>query len=168
MVLIREAKQTDLPAILAIYNKAIAETTAVWRIQKQKILDLEKWFIEHKNNKFPVLVAEKDKAVIGFASYGKFRNGEGYLRTVEHSVYIATDHRNKGVGKKLIENLIQKAKQNKIYIIVGAIENSNQASHSLHLSLGFKNYGTLPKVGKKFNKWLDLTLYLLTLDDNDK
>src|SRR5579864_4938864 len=92
-VAVRAAAETDLPAVLAIYNDAVLKTTAIWN---DAIVDLDnrrQWFEGRRRQGYPVLVATSGDAVIGYASFGDFRAFDGYRFTVENSVYVAENAR---------------------------------------------------------------------------
>ncbi len=155
--LIRDATEADLAAIRDIYNHAVEHTTAIWN---ETVVDLDnrrEWFAMRRARGFPVLVAEKDGKIAGYASYGDWRAFEGFRHTVEHSVYVEKDHQGAGIGKQLMTALIKRAGENGIHVMIAGIEAGNQASIALHEKLGFRNGGTFHEVGTKFGRWLDLT-----------
>jgi phosphinothricin acetyltransferase len=156
-VLVRDATEADLPAIRDIYNHAVEHTTAIWN---ETLVDLENrrdWFRTRKGRGFPVIVAEKDGKVAGYASYGDWRAFDGYRHTVEHSVYVDKDCRGAGIGELLIRALIDKAAEANVHVMIAGIEAENAASIKLHEKLGFRISGTFSEVGTKFGRWLDLT-----------
>jgi phosphinothricin acetyltransferase len=114
-----------------------------------------------------VLVAVEGDAVLGFASYGTFRPWEGYKHTVEHSVYVDATVRGKGVGRILLGALIAHATVAGRHVMVAGIDASNAVSIKLHAALGFTMIGTLMQVGRKFDRWLDLTFMQLMLAPGD-
>ncbi|MGI9133356.1 MAG: GNAT family N-acetyltransferase, partial [Rhodoferax sp.] len=99
-----------------------------------------------------------------FGSYGTFRAWPAYKYTVEHSVYVHQDHRGQGLGLQLMRALIDVARQRDVHAMVGGIDASNASSIGLHQRLGFRHVGTLPQVGFKFGRWLDLAFYQLLLE----
>lgn len=153
---IRDATVADLPAIMDIYNDAVLNTTAIWNDNVVDLKNREDWFSARMARRFPVLVAEIDGGVMAYASYGDWRAFEGFLRTVEHSVYVHGDARGRGLGRLLMEALIRRAQNGDIHVMVGCIEAQNAASIRLHEGLGFRTVGTFSEVGKKFGRWLDL------------
>ncbi len=156
-VLLRDATEADLPEIRDIYNHAVEHTTAIWN---ETVVDLDnrlEWFRMRMARGFPVLVAEKDGRIAGYASYGDWRAFEGFRHTVEHSVYVEKDHQGAGIGKQLMQALISRAGENGIHVMIAGIEAGNKASIALHEKLGFRNGGTFHEVGTKFGRWLDLT-----------
>jgi phosphinothricin acetyltransferase len=158
MPLIRAATEADLPDILAIYNDAVAHSTAIWNETLVDLEDRRGWFEERQRRDFPVLVAEENGRVVGYASFGDFRPFEGYRITCEHSVYVAEDARRRGVGTALVAALIEEARRQGKETMVGAIDAANADSIGLHEKLGFVEVGRLPGVGTKFGRRLDLVL----------
>ncbi|NGO63421.1 N-acetyltransferase [Rhizobium daejeonense] len=162
-VLIRDAVEADLPAIRDIYNHAVEHTTAIWN---EVLIDVDNrrvWLELRRAKGFPVLVAEKDGKVAGYASYGEWRAFDGYRHTVEHSVYVDKDCRGAGIGKKLMLDLIARAKAADMHVMIAAIEAENKASIALHERLGFRLVGIHREVGIKFGRWLDLAAMELRL-----
>ena len=121
-----------------------------------------------KDEHYPLFVIQEDWSakVAGFAEYSAFRNFSGYKHTVEHSVYIAPEFFKKGLGRRLLQHLIDHAKEHDIKVMVAAIDHANLASIHLHLKLGFKQTGYMPQVGQKFGEWRDLVLMQLNFNDH--
>ncbi|GGF99340.1 N-acetyltransferase [Rhizobium wenxiniae] len=161
--IIRDAAQADLHGIMEIYNDAVLNTTAIWNETLVDIDNRRAWFDARKAKGFPVIVAQLDGEVAGYASYGDWRAFDGYRFTVEHSVYVHKSFRGHGLGRKLMEELIARAASNGVHVMIAAIESENQASIALHNALGFRIAGTFSEVGTKFGRWLDLTCMELKL-----
>ncbi len=161
---VRPATDTDLPAVLAIYNDAVANTTAIWNDNLVDLDNRRAWLDERTGKGFPVLVACLDGEVAGYASYGDWRMWDGYRHTVEHSIYVRSDLQRRGVGGALLAALIAAARAGGKHAMIAGIEAGNVASLRLHERFGFKAVGTFPQVGTKFGRWLDLTMMQLTLD----
>ncbi|WP_377295736.1 GNAT family N-acetyltransferase [Rhizobium sp. SGZ-381] len=156
-LLIRDATPADLDAIRDIYNDAVANTTAIWNDTLVDLDNRRDWYAARMARGFPVLVAEVDGVIGGYASYGDWRAFEGFRHTVEHSIYVEKDHRGLGLGRQLMQALIVRATERQIHVMVACIEAENHASIRLHESLGFRTTGTFFEVGTKFGRWLDLT-----------
>jgi len=154
---IRPATESDLPAILAIYNDAVENTTAIWNEKPADLANRKAWFLERTGKGFPVLVAEMD-GVIGYGSFGDFRPFDGYRVTVEHSVYVSKDARGQGAGEALLAALIAEASRMNKHNMIGGIDASNTPSLALHVKFGFEEVGRMPGVGEKFGRSLDLVL----------
>jgi len=155
-MLIREAREGDLEAILAITNDAILHTTAIWSLTPTTLEARRSWLEERRRQGYPVLVAAEGEEVLGFASYGDFRPWEGYRHTVEHSLYVERQCRGRGIGKALLARLIALAGEAGKHVMVAGIAGENAVSLRLHLALGFREAGRLHEVGCKFERWLDL------------
>jgi L-amino acid N-acyltransferase len=162
---IREAGTDDLEGILAIYNDAVANTTAIWNDVTVDRANRAAWLADRQRLGYPVLVAVDDAgAVLGYASFGDWRAWDGYRHTVEHSVYVQKDQRGAGIGTALMVALIERARAIGKHVLVAGIEAKNEVSIRLHERLGFEQVGHLRQVGTKFGAWLDLVFLQLTLD----
>ena len=166
--MIRDATEQDLPAIRDIYNDAVLNTTAIWNEQLVDLANRQAWFTARQAQRYPILVAVDNDEVTGYASFGDWRPFEGFRYSVEHSVYVRNDQRGKGLGPRLMQTLIERARAGGKHVMVAAIESSNQASLRLHERLGFMTTGQMPQVGIKFGRWLDLTFMQLTLNPGAK
>jgi L-amino acid N-acyltransferase len=153
---IRPATEDDLPRILEITNDAIANTTAVWSLTPVTLESRRKWFEDRRAKGFPVLAADDGTGLQGFATFGEFRPWEGYLHTVEHSVYVHASMRRRGIGRQLLAALIEEAEAMGMHAMIGGIEAGNVASIRLHQEFGFEEVGRLREVGRKFDRWLDM------------
>ncbi|MNO87105.1 N-acyltransferase YncA [compost metagenome] len=167
-LVIRDASDADLPGIRDIYNDAVRNTTAIWNEIEVDLDNRRDWFAGRRQQGFPVLVAEEGGEVVGYASYGPWRNFDGFRETVEHSVYVRDDQRGKGIGPQLMQALIVRARVQGLHVMVAAIESGNAASIRLHERVGFVTTGQMPQVGQKFGRWLDLTFMQLVLDPERK
>jgi len=177
---IRQARESDIPGILDIYNDAILTTTALYTYEPFTLAMMQQWFAEKTAKALPVLVAEDpagDKsstgildpaapAVAGFASYGPFRPWPAYKYSVEHSIYVHKDQRGKGIAKKLLRTLIDHATNANLHTIVAGIDSQNDVSINLHRQFGFKETGQIAQVGYKFGRWLDLVFMQLILEND--
>lgn len=162
--MIRDATEKDLPAIRDIYNDAVRNTTAIWNEQPVDLANRLAWFNARQAQGYPILVAVENDEVTGYSSFGDWRPFEGFRYSVEHSVYVRNDQRGKGLGPRLMQVLIERARSAGKYVMVAAIESGNQASIRLHERLGFVTTGQMPQVGIKFGRWLDLTFMQLSLN----
>ncbi len=164
-VVVRAATAGDVEAITRIYNHAVEHTTASWDLEPVSLDSRRQWFDEKQAGGWPVLVAEVAEQVVGWSTVGPFRPKDGYRHTVEHSVYVADGHRGMGLGRALLEPLIQACRQRGVRAIVGGLDAANTASLEFHRRLGFVESGRLPQVGRKFGRWLDLVFTVLVLED---
>lgn len=151
--------------ILAILNEAIANSTALYDYTPRTKESMVAWFENKRKGNFPVIGAVNEAGeLLGFASYGTFRAWPAYKYSVEHSIYVALEHRGKGLGKTLLQQIINSARSQQFHVLIGGIDSQNSASIQLHKRFGFSHAGTIKQVGFKFGRWLDLDFYQLILN----
>lgn len=154
-----DASEAHLPGIVAIFNHAVRETFSIWS-ETETTLDLRRAWLKARNSAgFPVIVAvdpAKPNEVLGYGSFGVFRDFPGYVKTVEHSVYVAPSAQRRGVGRAILEELVKRAQAKGLAAMVGGIDSANAGSIALHEQAGFEFQGNLKGVGRKFGKSLDL------------
>lgn len=151
---IRDYQITDCPAILDIINDAILNSTALYDYNVRTLYTQEAIFEEKIQKGFPVIVAEMNGEVVGFGYYSEFRFREAYKFTVEHSVYANKNCIGKGIGKLLLTELIERAKQQNLHTMIGVIDSENTNSIDFHKKFGFEEVGFIKESGFKFNRWL--------------
>ncbi len=157
-LIVRDATMDDAARILAIFNHAALNTTAVWTDDPSDLDSRRAWIRARQEAGYPVLVATDDGGVAGFASFGDFRPFPGYRHTVENSVYVDQHRHRSGVGRSLMTALIARAEAMQKHAMIAGIEAANVASLALHGALGFAEVARMPEVGCKFGRWLDLVL----------
>lgn len=153
---LRPATTADITQILAIVNHSIATSTANYHYQAQTLAEQTAWFESKLQHNFPVFVAVYQEQVMGFGTYGTFREKMGYQFTVEHSVYVQESQQGKGIGKAILNQLIIQARLEGYHVMVGGIDANNAESIAFHQKMGFEIVGHLKEVGFKFEHWLDL------------
>ncbi|WP_019144469.1 GNAT family N-acetyltransferase [Aeromicrobium massiliense] len=159
---VRSATASDVPAIWAIHNEAVAHSTAIWDETPVDLADREAWFAERTAAGYPVLVAERDGVVGGYATYGPWRPKTGYRHTVENSVYVHPGHQGHGLASALLDALVAQAHgADAVHRVVAMIEATNTLSIGLHERRGFREVGRMSEVGTKFGRWLDLAILQL-------
>ena len=152
-------------AILTIFNDAILNSTVIYEYQERSPESMIGWFSAKEAGQWPVIGIEADDGeLLGFASFGPFRPHAAFKYSVEHSVYVQREHRGQGIGPQLLRELIKRARQRSVHLLIGGIDADNQTSIALHERLGFIHAGTIRQAGFKFGRWLDLAFYQLTLD----
>jgi L-amino acid N-acyltransferase len=164
----RDATLGDMAAVCDLYNALIPSTTTAWTDSLESLDDRLAWFADQQRRGHPVLVAEDDTTVIGFTSYGSFRGDgkwPGYRFSVEHTIHVRESHWGGGVGRLLLETLIERAQAEGRHVMIGAVDGDNAASIRFHDRLGFTEVARMPQVGRKFDRWLDLVLMQRILDD---
>jgi phosphinothricin acetyltransferase len=163
IIQLRSADEPDLPSILEIYNDAILTTTAVYEYAPHTLAMRAAWYTDKVRLGIPVVVAESDGRVVGFASYGSFRAWPAYQYAVEHSIYVHPEFRRRGIAKLLLQRLIELVREKGMHTLIAGIDAENTHSISLHRSFGFVETGHFREVGFKFGKWLDLKFMQLML-----
>jgi len=154
---IRDARESDLPGLLAIYNDVIATSTAVYSYTPVSLEDRTQWWRARVGQGYPVLVALDESGVLGFSTFGDFRPWPGYRFTVEHSVHVRADYRGKGFGRQLIQVLFPRAAAMNVHMMIAHIDSAAAASLRLHEKLGFEQVGTFHEVGQmKSGQWLSV------------
>lgn len=150
--------------MLAIFNDAIAHSTALYDYKPRTADSMTGWFEAKSRGNYPVIGVEDEQGqLMGFASYGTFRGWPAYKYTVEHSVYVDARFRGQGVGRALLGAVIMAAEKQDYHVLVGGIDAANAISIKLHESLGFTACGVVRHAGFKFGRWLDLAFYQLIL-----
>lgn len=163
-VRVRPASSDDLPAILAIYNEAVLDTTATYDVEPRTLAHRVAWFEDHQESNLPVFVATAASGeVIGWSALNRYHDRFGYRFTVENSVYIAAAHRGRGVGRMLLAPLIEAARERGLHVILAGVDAENAASLRLHAAFGFEQVAHFKQVGHKFGRWLDVIFLQRTL-----
>lgn len=153
------------PAILAILNEAIVSSTALYDYRPRPPESMDSWFAAKRKGAFPVIGFEDaDGTLMAFGSYGSFRAWPAYKYCVEHSVYVHRDHRGRGLGRRVMQELLARARAQGLHALIGAIDSANAGSIALHESLGFTRVGLFPQIGFKFGRWLDVAFYQRLLE----
>jgi L-amino acid N-acyltransferase YncA len=146
--------------ILAIFNEAIANSTALYDYQPRNAEWMVGWFAAKTRGRYPVIGLESEAGeLLGFATFGMFRERPAYKYTVEHSIYLDARFRGQGHGRVLLEALINAAVDQDYHVMVGGVDASNAVSMRFHERMGFTHCGTIAQAGFKFGRWLDLAFY---------
>ena len=167
-IVIRAATSDDVAAITQIINALIGTTTYEWTEIPYSIDERRRWFRDKERTANPVLVAEDGGEVVGWATFGDFRDSRrwpGYRYTVEHSIHVAVSHWGRGVGRRLKIELANRARADGMRVMVAAIDSSNVRSIDFHVRMGFAEVGRMPQVGEKWGQRLDLVLMQHELDE---
>jgi L-amino acid N-acyltransferase len=167
-VLIRDAEERDLPRIVELVNAFLLTTTSEWTETLYTVPDRRVWLERHRQAADPVIVAEINGEVAGFACYGDFRDSQkwpGYRFVVEHTIHVDEKHWRGGVGRALIEALCQRAVLAGKRVMVAAVDGENAGSIRFHERCGFVEVARMPGIGFKFGRWLTLVLLQRRLGD---
>lgn len=161
---IRPYRKEDAQTIVAIINYNILHSTALYDYHPRTLALQEAIFEDKLKKGFPVIVAVINEKVVGFGYYSEFRFREAYRFTVEHSVYVDNDYHGKGIGKIIMENLIDLAKKQHLHTMIAVIDSENQGSVTFHEQFGFKTVAVLKETGFKFDRWLHSQIMQLILE----
>ncbi len=155
MLTIRKAILEDLAAITETYNEAILQTVATFDTEPKSVEEQTTWFANH-DSKHPILVAEQDGIVTGWASLSKWSDRSAYSETAEISLYVKKQHRKKGIGRKLLEQIVKEGQKNGLHTVIARITEGNEPSVNLFKHEKFELVGVMKEVGRKFGKLLDV------------
>ena len=171
-MIIRDAVAADLAAMASIYDHAIVYSDAIWLDEPIGIEAFARAVTSLQATGRSVLVAVDDATegspapvIVGYASLGPFRTLAGYAATTEHSIFVADGHQGRGVGQRLLDELVQRAASEQRRVMVAAIDGTNEGSIRFHERNGFAVVGRLPGVGTKHGRALDLVLMQRNLVD---
>ena len=153
--LIRPAAPNDAADIAAIYNHYIERSVVTFEETPVDAAEMAAR-IDKAGSRYPWLVAEADKRVIGYAYGTEWKPRSAYRNTVETSVYLSPAHQGQGVGEELYSRLIEQLRADGFHCALGGIALPNDASVSLHEKLGFRKVGELEQVGFKFEQWVNV------------
>ncbi len=158
-VSVRRAKRKDLFTITAIYNDAIRTSISTFDTEERTIKAQREWFESHGPMR-PLLVAESDGRVIGWTALSDWSDRDGYVETVELSLYVLEKYRGRGVGTELMRAILDAAASDavNIHTIIAMITEGNARSVRLHEKFGFRSIGRMREVGEKFGRRLDVVL----------
>jgi phosphinothricin acetyltransferase len=163
-ITLRAYQTEDTQEILDIINYNILHSTALYDYTI-RTYEQQKSLLDDKIAKgFPIIVAEINGTITGFGMYGEFRFKEAYKYTVEHSVYVNTDFHGKGIGKRLLQELIDTAKKQRLHTMIAVIDAENQSSVEFHEKFGFTTVGVIKESGFKFDRWLHSVFMQLILE----
>ncbi|MGD8979055.1 MAG: GNAT family N-acetyltransferase [candidate division WOR-3 bacterium] len=166
MLSIRDAVFSDLPGITVIYNEAILETIATFDTTPKTEDEQKTWFMEHgKEN--PLVVAEQSGVIVGWVALSKWSDRCAYSDAAEISLYVKKEYQGKGIGRKLMQAVLDKGRKAGLHTVLARIAEGNEASVHLHQTMGFKHVGVMKEVGRKFGRLLDVYLMQKLYGDED-
>ena len=158
-LIVRDAIQADLPAIVEIHNAAIATGISTAQLEPVTAEGRREWFHAHCPAQYPIWVAELDGAIAGWLSFGEFLPRCAYRGSVEVSVYVHEKFRRRGIGRKLLQQAIARGPQLGMHSLVGLIFSHNEPSIGLFRVAGFQRWGFLPGVARVDQTPRDLTIF---------
>jgi L-amino acid N-acyltransferase YncA len=164
-VKLRTGTPADLSSVTEIYNGEVSRSTSTFDTEPRGEASAREWLDAHRSEAFPLVVAEDDGLVVGWASLSPWSPRGAYRHTVEGSLFVRDGHRGRGVGRLLTRELLARAGMAGHCVVVARIESGNAASRALLLSEGFRSVGVMHQVGRKLGRWLDVEVFERLLDD---
>jgi L-amino acid N-acyltransferase YncA len=158
-MLLRCAELRDLVVITAIYEHAVQYGTASFEIDPPDQPEMTRRYETLRAVGFPFIVAEDQGAVVGYAYAGPYRSRPAYRFSVEDSIYVAPQAQRRGIGRALLQRLLEETERSGFRQMIAVIgDSANLGSIELHRASGFRLVGTFENVGFKFGRWLDSVL----------
>lgn len=157
---IRQAGAADAAAIAAVWEPVIRETTITFSDEVKTPAEVAALIAGRAAAGQPFLLAEAAGAVLGFATYAQLRGGNGYAHSMEHSIVLAPAARGQGTGRALMAAIESHAAAHRVHSLWAGVSGENLAGIAFHAAIGFTHVATLPQVGRKFGRWLDLVLMM--------
>ncbi len=162
---IRQAELQDLEILTKIYNYEVENGTATFDMTPKSVEERKEWFNAHNHDAHPLIVAVGDDSLVtGYASLSSYGAKDAFKTTAELSIYVHQNHRGKGIGRALAQEILARAsKEGKLHLIISVITSGNEASCALHRTLGFEYQGSIPEIAQKFGKYLGVDFYTLKI-----
>ncbi|MDR1177821.1 MAG: GNAT family N-acetyltransferase [Spirochaetaceae bacterium] len=165
--MIRTVSLEDAGAIVFIYNYYVKNSPATFEEIPLSARDMAAR-IRTVGENYPWIVWEENGEILGYAYMHRYHERAAYRYTAEDSIYIRAGCEGRGIGRALLENLINAARKMEIRVLLSIITVPNEASVGLHEKFGFKKAGQFHEVGYKFGQWLDVGYWELLLDAEEK
>lgn len=153
--MIRTVTPADAAAIAALYNHYVLHTTVTFETEPVGEEEMRRRIV-HISSRYPYLVEETDGHIAGYCYAHQWKEKEAYRLTAETTIYVAPSHQQKGIGHRLMDDLLDACRQQGLHSLIACITVPNEASVRLHLSLGFRQVSRFAEVGCKFGTWLDI------------
>jgi phosphinothricin acetyltransferase len=160
---IRPVEEHDFPAILALWNPIIRNTTITFSSEEKTLQSLGAMVDERRRAGREFLLAEAGGEVLGFVTYAQFRAGSGYAHAMEHTIILAPAARGRGIGRDLMQQIENHAREGGAHRLFAGVSGENLDGVAFHIRQGFSIVARLPEVGRKFGRWLDLVLMMKAL-----
>lgn len=155
---IRQVNLKDAEQIAEIYNFYVLNTHHTFETEAITADEMQKRIGEISNH-YPFLIAETDGDVFGYAYAALYKPRQAYRFSVEVSVYVRANFKQKGIGKMLYAKLFEELAEMKVHAVIAGIALPNEASIKLHENFGFEKIAHFREVGFKFGKWIDVAYW---------
>jgi L-amino acid N-acyltransferase len=157
---LRPAEVADFPAVLALWNPLIRDTTITFSAEEKTTRSLGDMIATRRASGHEFLVAVDGGKLLGFASYAQFRGGNGYAHAMEHTIILAEQARGRGIGRTLMARIEDHARAGGAHSLFAGVSAENIAGVAFHTAIGFRHLVQIPEAGRKFGRWLDLVLMM--------
>ncbi|MEZ5321609.1 MAG: N-acetyltransferase family protein [Microthrixaceae bacterium] len=157
-VRIRTATVADAEAIRAIYNVEVSTSTVTFDLVERSLDEQRRWILNRSGAHAVTVAIDDHGEVVGFGSLSPYRDRPAYSTSVESSVYVHRDHHRRGVGSAIVADLVDRAASHGFHALFARIVAGHTPSIELHRALGFETVGIERQVGRKFGRWLDVTV----------
>jgi len=165
---LRDAVANDMPAIYNIYAEEVLHGVSSWEEVPPSIAELTSRFTNIVKNAYPYRVAEIQGGVVGYAYASAYRPRIGYRYTVENTIYIHPDYRGFGLGRLLLDDLVDLCETMGFRQMVAVIgDSANHVSIDFHARMGFTRAGVIKSIGFKHGRWMDSVIMQRMLGDGD-
>jgi L-amino acid N-acyltransferase YncA len=155
---VRLARLEDGEGIRAIYNLEVTESTVTFDLIPRSAAQQEDWLVHHGGAHPAVVAAGPEGEVLGFGALSPYRSRPAYATTVEDSVYVRRDVQGRGVGRAILDELVNLATSHGFHAVMARIVEDIHTSIRLHRGCGFQLVGVEREVGRKFGRWLDVVV----------
>lgn len=163
--IIRDATNSDALAISEIYAPYVIETPVSFEMEPPDEVEM-RGRMSRATDRLPWLVLEHGSEILGYVYATQFRAREAYQNSVESTIYVSKDHQRQGVGRRLMQEVLDRLRSARFHRVVAGITLPNSGSIGLHESLGFKPVGVFTEIGYKFDQWHDVGFWEFPLSDN--
>lgn len=156
--MIRPARHSDAEQIADIWRPVLETSLATFNPVIKSAGDIVDLIDTRDRDGRAFFVAEEGVTIMGFAHYGQFRAGQGYARTMEHTVILADTAQGRGIGRALMVAIEDHARSRNVHSMIAGVSGHNPAGIRFHAALGYREVARLPEVGFKFGQYLDLVV----------
>lgn len=164
---IRPGEARDVPGLLDIYNHYVLRSEATFDLVPHTLEQRREWFSHYRlDGRHRLFVADRDGAVLGFATSSVFRPRAAYDRSIETSVYVRDGATGLGLGTRLYRTLFRALAGEDIHRVYAGVTTPNDASIALHRRFGFREVGRFHEVGRKFDRWWDVVFLEKRVEDS--
>ena len=152
---IRPAREGDLPALTAIYNAAVTGTAFTGHFLPLTVEERSLWWQAHQDPRYPILVAETEQELLGYASLSQWYDTPVYAHTAESSLYLAPNAQGRGLGTTLMRSLLAEARRLGHHVTLARIWSENASSIAMCRKCGYEIIGVQREVGFRNGLWED-------------